>query len=157
MRDRRMLRWVVLLLTAALMGACSAGADQGGRAAGVWHVHTYYLTIGQHGNGTFRWPTHVFCGTGVGLGPPPCDGIDAHGEITDGGYARLSVTHMHAVDGDGTVSGSTDTSVVPDGRVHLHLGSNDVLYLTFKQQPSLRAYEYVCGTKTDTAITNCGA
>lgn len=146
------------MLFSLLVPACaSSRAVQAGALAGVWHVHTDYLTIDRHGNGTFRWPVHVFCGSGAGSVPAPCDTITARGVITDGGHARLSLTQVHGPDGSGTVSGSSENSVVPDGPVRLHLAQNDVLELTFQTTPSVGAYVYLCGPGTDRARTNCGA
>ena len=147
-------RWLLGAAVLALLAApgCSS-ASLTGPLVGVWHVHTNYLTIDQNGKGTFRWPTHVFCGDG----PPPCDTISSQGVITDGGHARLVLTGIRGVDATGTVSGSSEPTVVPDGQVRLHLGPNDVLHLTFESSPSIGAYEYVCGPRTDRSKTNCGA
>jgi hypothetical protein len=83
--------------------------------------------------------------------------MNLHGPISDGGHARLTLTHIRGLDGAGTVSSTSEASVVPEGRVQLHLGPNDVVDLRFEHPPSLRAYEYLCGPTTNTSLTNCGA
>lgn len=155
--SRHVLASATLLPVLFMAGCSSVHSIRSGSLAGVWHVHTYYLTIDQHGSGTFRWPTHVLCEHGVGFGPTACDTINPHGLISDGGHARLTLTRTRGLEGVGTVSSTSEESVVPDGKVQLRLGPNDVLKVRFEHPPSLRAYEYLCGPTTNTSTTNCGA
>lgn len=146
----------LLVLTAVLVTGCGTSVSAG-PLAGTWHVHTYYLTINTNGSGSAKWPTHVTCGIGVGRGGPPCDKLGSNGQIIDAGRASLTLTYRSGDDGRGEVSGSTQTSVMPNGKVQLSLGANDVLYLRFAKPPKLKAYSYLCGTATDASLINCGA
>lgn len=109
------------------------------------------------------------CGTGFDQSPtPPCDKIvpvtldPSHPGNTvdatiDGGYARIVIRPASNVVTTGTVTGSTDPTVVTDGTVTLTLGENDVLYLHFSQTPATAAFTYVCGPRTNRSLINCGA
>jgi hypothetical protein len=111
--------------------------------SGTWHVHTFEVTIGAHGRGVFNWPIHVWCGTGPGSGPPPCDalvpgaavinGVTTNVEqIVDGGHATLRLTSVSGTNAHGTISGSTDPSEVPDGPATFAAAGNDTLTITPK-------------------------
>jgi len=159
----------MMVFVSVMLAGCSGPSLQAGPFAGTWHVHTYYLTVYHDGTGAFQWPTHVACGTGPGEGPPPCDqavpgtivepnGQVAHVEnIVDGGHATLTLTNRSGTTARGIVSHSTQPSVVPDGNVMVTLGANDVIYLQFSSSPSVRAYDYLCGTATNRSLINCGA
>ena len=163
--------WTVALGAAVslALSSCSGQSVEAGPFAGTWHVHTFSLTV-QHGQtGAFEWPTHVACGTGPGQGPPPCDhlvpgtvvgpnGQVVHVEnIIDGGHATLTLTNRSGTTARGIVSHSTQRSVVPDGKVTVTLGANDVIYFRFASPPTVRAYDYLCGRATNQSLINCGA
>lgn len=147
----------------ALLGA--GGAVAAGPMAGIWHVHTYYLTLTADGHGVFNWPIHATCGTGPGDSPPPCDTLRADGEIIDGGYATLTIIGRNGSSATGLIKSSTDTSTLPVGPVTLQLADNDVLYLHTQLPPASRAYDYLCGPRAialpvaeqNAQHINCGA
>jgi hypothetical protein len=153
--------WAMALLAAAATllapGCGSSHKSLAGPLAGTWHVHTFYLVIASDGRGDFTWPIHLFCGSGVGQGPPPCDTLSPQGQVGDGGHAILTVKTRDGVTATGLVTGSSEPSVVPQGSVQLRLGANDVLYLHFGVAPGVRAFDYVCGPQTDRNKINCGA
>lgn len=124
---------------------------------GTWHAHTIYLTIDADGQGNFKWPIHVICGTGVDYRSPPCDTLDANGTIHDGGHAHVTLTTRHDSAADGVVSGSSDPATFPNGSLQLRVGTNDVLYLRFATAPAGPSPPYLCGLRTDRSSINCGA
>ena len=141
------------------------GAAAAGPLAGIWHVHTYYLSIYTDGHGVFIWPIHTTCGTGPGQGPPPCDTLRNGSEIIDGGYATLTITQRVGDSATGLIASSTDPSTLPNGPVSLHLAPNDLLYLHTSTPASVHAYDYLCGQQAASLPTadqvaqqiNCGA
>lgn len=143
----------ILALALVISGCSTSHRVSAGPLGGVWHVHTNYLTV-RSGSGDFSWPVHEFCGAGI---PPPCDTLSSTGEIGDGGHAHLTLSSRAGAVAAGTVSGSSEPSVVPNGPVQLRLGPNDVLYLHFSRAPQIGAFSYLCGPKTDRSATNCGA
>lgn len=150
--------WVAVLgLLTALLASCGGAATKAGPLTGTWHVHTFYLTVQSDGTGTFQWPIHLTCGTGVGKGPSPCDTVSSSGEISDGGHATLTIERRSGSSAAGMISATTDRTTVTEGGVKLSLGANDVLYLKFSAPPATLAYSYVCGPKTNRALINCGA
>ena len=150
-------RWcglVAVVLMTALLESCGGVATKAGPFAGTWHVHTFYLTIQSNGTGSFQWPIHVPCGTGLGQGPPPCDTVSPSGVITDGGHAKLTIESRKGRSVEGLISETTDPTTVRNGRVTISLGSNDVLYLRFSTPPATLAYSYVCGPKTNSGLSH---
>lgn len=141
------------------------GATRAGPLAGIWHVHTYYLSIYTDGHGVFTWPIHTTCGTGPGQGPPPCDALRNGSETVDGGYATLTITQRAGDSATGLIASSTDPSTLPNGSVSLHLAPNDLLYLETATPAAVHAYDYLCGQEAASLPTadqvaqqiNCGA
>lgn len=113
-------------------------APVAGLLAGTWHVHTFVITIPRDGHGTLVWPIHVRCGT-AGAPAAPCDRwtpgtevVDGRSytteQITDGGRANLVLTSVTGTRARGVITGSTQPSVVPDGKVTLSVDTHrDVL------------------------------
>jgi hypothetical protein len=145
-----------------LMG--TGGAVAAGPIAGIWHVHTYYLSVTPDGNGVFTWPVGIPCPTGVEQGPR-CDTVRNSGEIIDGGYATLTVTQQAGDSATGIISSSTDPATLPDGQVALRVAPNDLLYISTTTAPTSRAFDYLCGQQAASLPTaqqvaehiNCGA
>jgi hypothetical protein len=141
------------------------GVVAAGPIAGIWHVHTYYLSVYADGHGVFTWPIHTTCGTAPGQGPPPCDTLRNGNEIIDGGYATLTLTQRSGGSATGIVASSTDPSTLPSGPVSLQLGSNDLLYVHTSTSAAAHAYDYLCGQQAASLPTaqqnglriNCGA
>jgi hypothetical protein len=155
----------ILAFTAAISGCSASHQVSAGPLGGVWHVHTNYLTIAASSVGTFQWPIHLYCGTGPGYGPPPCDALSPNGEIHDGGHARLLLTGRDGNMAHGTVTGSSDPSALPDGSITLRLSQDDTLHITTGQQPVSPSFEILCGVRAasltvvrqDAEGINCGA
>jgi hypothetical protein len=114
-----------------------------GAFTGTWHVHTFSITINADGRGTAQWPIDLRCGTGVGMGPPPCDTwipgtvVGANGapittwNMVDGGHASIRLTTVNGTSASGIVMSSTDASHLGDGRVTFRISlSKDLLYVT---------------------------
>jgi hypothetical protein len=128
-----------------------------GSMAGTWHVHTYYLLVNGNGLGSFQWPIHVSCGTGIGYGPPPCDRVSPNGGIQDGGHATLAIFSRTGDIAAAWIANSTDPATLPDGPVNLRVGPNDVLFLHTSVPADTLAYSYLCGPHTNRSLINCGA
>lgn len=149
---------MALITLAGVLQGCSASHSfSAGPLAGTWNVHTIYLTVAESGHGDFEWPIHVFCGTGVGYGPPPCDTLESNGTIHDGGHAQLTLTARNGETADGRISGSTDPAAFPDGPIQLRFQANDTLHLGFATPPTGPSPDYLCGPKTNRSLINCGA
>lgn len=141
------------------------GAAPAGPLTGIWHVHTYYLSVYTDGHGVFTWPIHTTCGTAPGQGAPPCDTLRNGGETIDGGYATLTITQRAGNSATGIIASSTDASTLPNGPVALQLASNDLLYLHTSTAAAIHAYDYLCGQQAASLPTadqvahqiNCGA
>jgi hypothetical protein len=140
----------VIAVVIAGAGACNNSRQEtAGGFGGIWHVHTFSLTIQPNGHGVFEWPLHAGCGPPLGPCPAP-NGSDA-------GHADFSMTSRTATTAVGSITGSNQPYVVPNGPATLTRGPNDVIKLQFASRPAIEAYSYLCGVKTDPNIVNCGA
>jgi hypothetical protein len=101
------------------------------------------ISIKSDGRGTAKWPELVRCGTGVGMGPPPCDTwvpgtvLGPNGarvttwHIIDGGRASIRLTKASGTFANGLVTSSTDPSRLGDGPATFRISSsNDLLHMT---------------------------
>lgn len=124
-----------------------------GAFSGYWNVHVYSLTIESDGAGRFNWPLGRDCGPPFEPSSTLCPPLGAEVQAS----AQRSLIRIANRRYLGEITGSPQTYVVPDGPVQLSVGPNDVLNLHFSQSPQIRAYDYLCGAKTNRSITNCGA
>lgn len=195
-KRRRRRRQFVLILAAVIVAACSYGAVslfgpssgtnsgttgfvRAGVFASTWRVHTTELTINSDGRGVVQWPIHVTCGTGPGMGPPPCDrlvpatiagpqGNVLHvNEIIDGGHADVLLTSVNSKFAEGRIEHSTVQSTLPDGPATFRVSKADLLYMTVSRPTTGSPFgrSPLCGPKA-AALTpaqqeaegiNCGA
>jgi len=88
-----------------------------GEFGGFWHVHTTSLTIGADGNGTANWPGPITVpGESEATAPPS--------------HAYLRLASVNGTRATGLISGSTDTTELPDGPVQLEVTNQDLLVVT---------------------------
>ena len=136
----------LLIATASCGGASRATLDP---FTGYWHVHVYTLTIRSDGSGLFQWPLDRYCPP-----PSPCPLSAAQ----DQGSANLTLVDLSRGRYFGLVNASNQPSVVPNGPVTLTLGSQDLIRLEFQTHPVAAPYaHYLCGTRTNVEVVNCGA
>jgi hypothetical protein len=152
-RRRRRRRWAVsgvaLVLVAAgvfsYRSVTSSGAPSGrpsgttsqpfpvaaGVFAGTWHVKYYFVRISSDGRGSATWPIKTICGQSAQSDGSACDAMNpTTGVISDGGHAQFRLDSVTGHTAKATISGSTESTVLPNGYVVLAYSNSDVLYIT---------------------------
>jgi hypothetical protein len=128
-------------------------AISAGRFEGTWRAHTTSVTIGADGTGTLTWP-----------------GTVAPGGSEATAVANTAALHLTLVNGavaTGVVSGSTDQTQLPNGRVQLQISGRDVLEVVPSQAIAVTPllWSSLCGARAlsmtvaqqAAAGINCGA
>jgi hypothetical protein len=152
-RRRRRQRWLTSVLVLALVTAgvltyrsiSTSGVTSGhssntketpptlaaGPFAGTWHVKYYYVRIADNGRGSATWPIKAFCGESELPPGSACDTVNpTTGETHDGGHAQIRLVSVTGSSAGAVVSGSTEPSLLPDGKALLRVASDDVVYIT---------------------------
>jgi hypothetical protein len=116
--------------------------------AGRWEAHGLAMRVDPSGYGQIVFRTYTFCGDG----PPPCDIID-EGEITNGGFADLSVAAQTADHATGQILTSTSPSQVPVGSIEMTYDATaDILRLVLEGHEPLE----LCGPHASDPLSHCG-
>lgn len=119
-----------------------AAALSAGPFAGSWRVHTFTITIQADGTGSALWPTHVPCSAGgpvsaatacdqstpgtIVVGGSPVNVVN----VSDGGRATIQLVSVNGTTASAVISGSSEPSILPDGKAGLKVTAQDLLYVT---------------------------
>jgi hypothetical protein len=94
-----------------------ASPDFSAFAGGWWH-HGFDVTINADGSGEASWRIYSWCSTPGTL--PPCDSMQGN-MIIEGGHATITFDHVESPTAFGTVTGSADQKVLPNGTARFTL------------------------------------
>lgn len=101
-----------------------------GAFTGTWQVKYYVVSIGDSGRGSATWPIKAICGESELLTDQACDTENpTTGVIHDGGHAQIRLVSVTGSKVEGVVSGSTEPSVLPNGKASFSVSGDDVLYI----------------------------
>jgi hypothetical protein len=93
--------------------------------AGYWYQHGANVTINRDGTGNAVWRVYSWCQDDP---TPPCDGVQQNGSesvIINGGHAQFRVVAVNRYEATFEITGSTEPTFIPNGRVQFVLHKHD--------------------------------